>query len=374
MKYDLQVSQIQPVITSAQNILIAIPTDVTIDRLASGLALYLSLKQTGKNVSIVTEGTLTVGFTHLFGIGNVKNILPQNSSGNYTITLGNVVTPDGHIPALQNLDWAPCGQTKSDLKLTFHVNPGQIFEPTFVTPAHEGGNFDLIITIGANTWLSMGSIYANNSQTFSGSQILNIDNQPENTNFGQINVVDGAASLSEIIGLILPALNLPYEADMASNIIAGLYSVTSNLQTGNADTYEVMAQALRVGGQKPSTSANTAPIEPVTPQPVTSSSTPIWAQTGQAMQQPSTPTQPEPAAQPFDSAQGNPASQGLDISPFLNPQNFSVDTSSAPVAVPEPQVMEQQSAEEVPMGEQAQTVTPEADWLTPKIFKSSKIG
>lgn len=370
MKYDLQVSQIQPVITGAQNILIAIPTEITIDRLAAGLALYLSLKQAGKNVAIVTDGVLTVGFTHLFGIGNVKNALPQNSSGDYTITLGNVVSPDGHIPALQNLDWAPTGNTKSDLKLVFHVNPGQKFEPTFVTPSHEGGNFDLIITIGANTWLSMGSIYANNSQLFSSSTVLNIDNQAENTNFGQINLVDGGVSLSEIIGLILPGLNLPYEGDCASNIIAGLYSATSNLQIAGADTYEVMAQALRVGGQKPSNIPNTAPIESPQPQPVTSSSTPIWAQTGQAMQQSPAPTQSEP----FDSTQGKPASQGLDISPFLNPNNFSIDTSAAPVAEQQPQVMEQQSAEEVPQGEQAQTVTPEADWLTPKIFKSSKIG
>lgn len=362
MKYDLQVSQIQPVITGAQNILIAIPTEVTIDRLASGLALFLSLKQANKNVAIVTDGVLTVGFTHLFGIGNVKNQLPQNSSGNYTITLGNVVTPDGHIPALQNLDWAPTGQTKSDLKLVFHVNPGQKFEPTFVTPSHEGGNFDLIITLGANTWLSLGSVYSNNSQLFTNSTVLNIDNQAENTNFGQINLVDGGVSLSEIIGSMLPSLNLPYEGDCASNIIAGLYASTSNLQTAGADTYEVMAQSLRVGGQKPSNIANTAPIETTQPQPVTSSSTPIWAQTGQAMQQPLTLVQPQPAT------------SGLDISPFLNPNNFSVDTSSAPVTQQQPQIIEQPSQEEVPIGEQAQTVTPEADWLTPKIFKSSKIG
>ncbi|MFA5932728.1 MAG: hypothetical protein WCV81_00510 [Microgenomates group bacterium] len=362
MKYDLQVSQIQPVITGAQSILIAIPTDVTIDRLASGLALYLSLKIAGKNVGIVTDGVLTVGFTHLFGIGNVKNTLPQNSSGNYTITLGNVVGSDGLIPSLQNLDWAPTGQTKSDLKLTFHVNSGQKFEPTFVNPAHEGGNFDLIITLGANTWLSLGSIYANNSQVFANTTVLNIDNQPENTNFGQLNLVDGGNSLSEIIGLILPGLNLPYEADTASNIIAGLYDVTNGLQTASADTYEVMAQALRVGGQKPSGISNTAPMsEPVAQAASTTGMPPVWAEA------------PVPVAAPAP-VQPEPAPQGFNISPFLNPQNFSVEV--APDSNPQPQVQpeEHQSAEEVPMGEQAQTANPEADWLTPKIFKSSKIG
>lgn len=355
MKYDPQISQIQPIIAGAQNILIVLPTEVTIDRLAAGLALYLSLKTAGKNVSIVTDGPLTVDFTRLFGIGEVKSQIPQNSSGNYSITLGGVVDSTGKVPALQNLDWTPTGSTKTDLKLVFHVNPGQKFEPTFITPAYEGGNFDLIIAIGVNSWAKVGSIYTNNPQVFGNTPVLNMDNQAENTQFGQVNLVDTSnISLAEMVGLILPAIQLPFERDIASNIIAGIFDITNGLQTGNAETYEVMANALRVGGQKPSLVPNTAPINTA----ATASSTPIWAQVS--------------TEQPFDSTQGKPVSpsQGLDISPFLNTQNFSVvDT---PVNQPEPQP--QVSQEEVPMGEQAQTVTPEADWLTPKIFKSSKIG
>jgi hypothetical protein len=363
MKYDAQISQISPQITSAQNILIAIPTEITADRLASGLALYLSLKQAGKNVSIVTDGVLTVGFTHLFGIGDVKNQIPQTNSGNYTVTLGGVVDSSGHIPSLQNLDWSPSGQTKSDLKLVFHVVPGQKFEPTFITPGFEGGNFDLIITIGANTWLALGSIYASNSQIFSSTKILNIDNQANNTQFGSMNLV-GNVSLSEIIGLILPILGLPLEGDIASNIIAGIFSATNNLQIGSAETFEVMAALLKAGGQKPSLLPNTAPISEQNSAPV--AATPVWvAEPSQSV----TPT------------------QGFDISPFLNPQNFSVstspDASNQPVSSPQPDavlpaaeepVPQQMSYEEVPVGEQVQTVLPEADWLTPKIFKSSKIG
>lgn len=354
MKYDAQVAQIQPVISGAQNILIVIPTEVTVDRLAAGLAFYLSLKQAGKNVSIISDGVLTVGFTHLFSIGDVKNQLPQTSAGNYTITLGGVVAPDGKVPALQNLDWSPTGPTKADLKLVFHVMPGQKFEPTFATPAYEGGNFDLIIAVGVSSWAAIGSIYANNPQIFSNTQVLNIDNQANNAQFGSINLVDGScSSLSQIIGSILQTLSLPYEGDIASNIIAGLFSATNSLQTGDVETFEVMANALRVGGQKPSSIPNTAPMgepvvaQPAPEQPVISSSTPVWAQAPVEL---------------------TPTPQGLDISPFLNPQNFSV--TPTPENQPEPQ----QSAEEVPVGEQAQTVNPEADWLTPKIFKSSKIG
>lgn len=347
MKYDAQVAQIQPVISSAQNILIILPTEVTHDRLAAGLAFYLSLRRASKNVSIISDGVLTVGFTHLFGIGDIKNQLPQTTASNYTITLGGVVAPDGKVPALQNLDWSPSGPTKADLKLTFHVMPGQKFEPTFATPAYEGGNFDLIIAVGVSSWAATGGVYTNNPQIFSNTQVLNIDNQVNNAEFGSVNLVDGScSSLSQMIGSLLQPLGLPYEGDIASNIIAGLFAATNSLQAADAETFEVMANALRVGGQKPSSIPNTAPMPMVSIPP---SSTPVWAET---------PVEPVPQS----------VSQGLDISPFLTPQNFSV----TPTPKNQPEL--QQSMEEVPVGEQAQTMAPEADWLTPKIFKSSKIG
>jgi len=112
MKYDPQVAQIAPILQGAQNILVALPTEVTVDRLAAGLALYLSLKSSGKNVSIVSDGIITAGHAALFGVGEIKNQVTGTGSGDYTITLGGVVAPDGKVPTLQNLNWAPSGPTK----------------------------------------------------------------------------------------------------------------------------------------------------------------------------------------------------------------------------------------------------------------------
>lgn len=333
MKYTAEINEIQKVLPGAQNILIVLPSEINIDKLASGLSLFLSLKQAGKNVSIVTEGIIRVGHSNLFGVGQVGSQITLAKGGDLTITLGEVVSPDGKVPALQNLDWAPTGSEKKDLKLTFHVMPGQKFEPTFITPNFEGGGFDLIFVLGAENLNVLGGVYTNHAQIFSSSQIINIDSLESNGRFGTINLVDSqAASLSEIIGQIIPGLNIPFDGDIATNILDGIFDATKNLsgEKVGAETYEVVANSLKVGGKKPLSSASLPQVP----------------------------------------AQTTETSQGFDLSKIFNaPVNISTDNFTVPQVVSsDPQPM----PEETVVGERVETESPEADWLTPKIFKSGK--
>ena len=254
MKYDGQLLEAGRILPTATSILIALPPSAGIDELASGLALYLALEQAGKKVAIATDGVIKVGHSHLFGIGQVQNKIPSGTGGNFTITLGGVVAPDKTVPSLQSLDWAPSGAEQKDLKLTFYVNAGQKFEPTFVTPAYDSSGFDLIFVIGTGNLANLGSIYSSNTQAFNGAHILNIDNKEGNEQFGASNAVDtSASSLSEILAQVLPGLQLPFEGDIATNLLAGIFEATCNLQSEKvtADTYGVVANLLKVGGQRP---------------------------------------------------------------------------------------------------------------------------
>lgn len=329
MKYDAQLSEVQKILPTAKNILIALPQQPTVDNLAAGLALLLSLKQANKEVSISTEGTITVGHTNLFGVGQIKDRLPELSGGDFVITLSGVVL-DGKVPAVEKMDYFPEG---SDLNLVFKVLPGQKFQPTQITPHYSGGNFDLIFVLGANDLSNLGTLYAGHEQVFANTHLVNIDNKQTNTNFGQTKIVDCAASsLSEMISQILPSLGLSHEGDIATNILSGIFEATNHLQSQNvgADTYEAVANAVRAGGQKPNISAATN-IESVFSQPATDN--------------------PEQTPQGFD------LSKVFGITPQPQTETFPVP----PVA-----------EEEVPMGETATTVSPEEDWLTPKIIHGSK--
>ncbi|MDO8570717.1 MAG: hypothetical protein Q7R97_03995 [Candidatus Daviesbacteria bacterium] len=344
MKYNQEISQIQPTLQTAQNILIVLPSEISIDKLASGLSLFLSLKQSGKNMSIVTEGIIRVGHSNLFGVGQVGSQITATKGGDLTITLGGVVSPDGKVPALQNLDWAPTGTEKKDLKLTFHVMPGQKFEPTFITPNFEGGGYDLIFAVGSENLNVLGGVYTNNAQTFSSSQIINIDNQENNGKFGTFNIIDSqTSSISEMTGQIISGLNIPYEGDIATNILNGIFNATKNLsgEKVGAETYEAVANALKVGGVKPVSNvvSSVNPVINIIPQEVPIQST----------------------------------SNGFDLSKIFNapvtisaPDNFTVPA----VVSSEPQP----SPEEIVRGEGVESESPEADWLTPKIYSGKGVG
>lgn len=330
MKYDAQIAELKNILPTAKNVLIALPAGADIDRLSAGLALFLSLKRQGKEASIVCQDAMRVSQAHLFGIDHVQENISPTEGGNLTLTLEGVAASDGTVPALQKLDWYA---ENNNLNLVFHVLPGQTFNPRSIVPRYQGGGYDLIFVIGAVSLNSLGNIYNANSAVFSGTHIVNVDNQVGNAGFGQTNVVDtNAATVSETLVFLLTDLGLPLDADPASNLIAGIFTATNNLTSPkvSADTFMAVAQCLRVGGKKPQEISTAGPTIDLSA------------------------FMPQSAATP---------------SPIGRSQPEMVSTSAASPAEPQP------SPEERPAGEgvsSAETIEP--DWLTPKIFKGGSLG
>lgn len=340
VKYDTQLTELKRLLPTAKNILIALPANLDVDRLAAGLSLFLSLEEQGKQVVIVSQDTLRVSQAHLFGIDHIQNTIPQTGGGNLTLVMEGVAASDGTVPALQKLDWFA---ENNNLNLVFHVLPGQSFQPSRIIQKYQGSGFDLILVIGALNLNSLGNVYTQNSQVFSGVHIVNIDNQVANTGFGQTNVVDTASSsVSEIMASILTDLGLPFDADPASNLLAGVFEATNNLsgEKVNADTYMVVAQCLRVGGRRPQPAPQQAgqslDLSSFAPKPAPNVPFPQ-------------PVQPQP--QPY---------QQPEIEPYTTPTVAASENQPSP--------------EERPAGEGVVSETVEPEWLTPKIFKGSSLG
>lgn len=342
---------------NARHILIALPSQASVDHLAAGLALCLALKQTQKDVSIICDGPTLVGHSNLFGIGEVKNRIPQTSGGNFVLTLGGVANPNDPqrpIPSVEKMDYKAEG---TDLKLIFNVVPGQRFEPTFITPSYQGGSFEMVFVIGAANLNFLGNVYTANPRIFAGVHLINVDNNQANSQFGATNIVDPAAScLSEMIAQILPGLALPMDADIATNILDGIYHSTNNLQGGNLgpDTFLVVAESLRVGGRRPQQLVQQPPVV----QPTPTQAAPV-----------TTTTVPSPP-----SWMGN-SSQEEQNRAFV--QAFAPTTTSGPEK-PSESTQPVSSQEERPTGEgvtsEGEVIHPEPDWLTPKIFKGGGLG
>lgn len=341
MKYDAQISELKNILPNTKNVLIAVSAGADIDKLAAGLSLFLTLEASGKQVSIVSDDAMLVGHTHLFGVDHVQKTLSSTEGGNLTLTMEGVAASDGTVPALEKLDWFA---ENGNLNLVFHVLPGQTFQPAKIVPHYQGSGYSVIFVIGAANLNALGSIYTQNQTAFSGTHIVNIDNQPANASFGQTNVVDAnAAAVCEVMTNLIADLGYILDADSASNLLAGVFDATNNLQNPRvtADTYMAVANCLRVGGKKPAEVKTQ-----VTPGQDLSSLMP----------------KEQPKAEP----------QVSSIPDFMVP----------PVVSAEPQAQatgtnvdeNQPSPEERPAQEGVISETVEPEWLTPKIFKGTSIG
>lgn len=356
MKYDTQLIEAKSILPSAKSVLIALPAHTNIDNLAAGLALYLSLEQQGKEVTIVCDDTIKVGQSHLYAIDRVKQNLPSTLSGDLVLKLegvdliqeGNRLTPK----ALEKLDWY--GEGVNTLNLVFHVLPGQSFQPTKIVPTYQGGSYNLIFTLGAPNLNDLGSVYLQNSQVFSGSRLVNIDNKQGNTNYGQTNILDTtASSVSEMMVNVMTNLGLSIDADIATNLLAGVFEATANLsnEKAGADTFAAVSACLRAGGRKPQEQTpvstggfNLSAFMPQNNAAAPQVNTPV---TGNAFT-------PIPVTPQQSQLQPTP----LSFDQFIPQQN---PTANVP------------SPEERPSGEGMSSEF-EPDWLTPKVFKGSSIG
>jgi hypothetical protein len=337
--------------------------------------MALALQKAGKTVSVVSEGNPLVSHSHLYGIGDVKNSVPTSGEGNFVIKLDGVVDPSGQmntVPALEKLDWNPEG---SALNLVFHVVPGQRFEPTNVSYGHETSGFDLIITVDADSLDELGQIYLKNAALFSKSTVVNIDNDPSNSQFGNINIVDPqASSLSEMTVQILKQLGAEMDSDIASNLVAGIYAATHNLtQNVNPDTFAAVATAMQSGGKLPEGGVVNQPTvvhEPVVEAPVVETS--VVQETNQIQFSQPTGNSQQSTATPAPEAQGveapvvsqsiqesvapvdsmdsvaSPQANDLYSNPFLNPGGQSF---GGPAFTPAPEAPSApQSAPAAPAG------------------------
>jgi hypothetical protein len=90
MKYDSQLTELKNLLPAAKNILIALPSGASTDKLAAGLSLFLTFEATGKEVSIVSDDTILASHGHLFGIDHIQKNISPTEGGNLTLTLEGV--------------------------------------------------------------------------------------------------------------------------------------------------------------------------------------------------------------------------------------------------------------------------------------------
>lgn len=241
MNHQVDFAPVQQALTSAQSILVAVPQKPKFDKIASALALFLSLKKMGKTVDVACSDEMTVEFSPLVGVNKVSQQL-----GGKNLTISFDYIEDSIEKVSYNIE---------NNKFNLLVQPKTGFPPLSaekVNYSHSGGA-DLIFVIGAQNLEDLGNLYTKEKDSYNQKPVVNLDVDPKNTQFGKINLFHPvASSCSEITAGLISTLKLPIDQDIATNLLLGIEEATQgfSLPTTNASTFEVVAFCLRAGGRR----------------------------------------------------------------------------------------------------------------------------
>lgn len=351
---------ISKALETAKTVLILLPENPTLDATAAALSLYLSFTTQQFKTSIGCSTPMTVSFNRLFSIDKIKsNIGSQNL----------VISFQYPEDSLEKVSY---DKDPNNQKFHLTIEPKAGFSPLdsqSVEFSYTGSNADLVFVIGAKDIKDLGALYEQEKNLLEDKQktLVNLSSADKNTQFGTVNLFDPtSAGCSEITLTTLKLLNLPLSADIATNLLAGIESATNNLsQASSPETYETVAELIRLGAKKGHIPSNPSSFTNSTPRPFPSirkSSTPSWPSPSQLQPTPSNPLNPQPQSlrsypppQPLTPFQSTPSTQPtlINNSEMNIPETTKHGTQGAPVSTSQ--------------GGNA----PQPDWLKPKVLTSS---
>ena len=243
-------------IKKSNNILISFPIDWNGDAISASLALFLFLKKIGKNVEVGAEQMRKTdnfkipmeSFKFLPSFSSIKNSLENLTKF--------IVSVD-----LKNAKISQIKYVIENNKLNFIISPQDgFFTEEDISSNISGFKYDLIITIDSQDLESLGKIYDNNIEFFYKTPIINIDQSPENEEFGQLNILDlKAVSVTEIIFSLMNDYNKKLiDEDIATCLLTGIIFRTKSFKTPNITprVLSITSRLIEIGARREEIVAN----------------------------------------------------------------------------------------------------------------------
>lgn len=380
MENNSQTEQKQKILKTLQkskSVFILLPQNPNLDSTAAALALYLSFKEFGKNVIIGCPSEIKVELSRLVGIDKVTDKV-----GNRNLVISFAYQEDSIEKVSYNVE---------DQKFNLVIQPRSGFPPLNydnIKFSYQGLEAELIFTVGVQKLENLGDIYEKEKQAFSQATIVNLDRSPVNAKFGKINIIDPkSVSLSNLVYQLIKDLELPFNADAASNILKGIEAQTQNLQSPliTAETFEIIAELMRSGARRSQLPFSSVQDQPPGmrqagfPIPIN----PLTQNPGFSSPAISYPNPSQPGISPFQFGAQNPAPSKFPTGQLISSQELQIPQprkKQAPAlpVVNHNQDMNDPAEEEKPAkdfqrtdaaDDSNQKKQPQEEWLKPKVYQ-----
>lgn len=237
-----QVQQTTELIQRSKRILIVTRQPETTDALAACVAVSLFLNKLQKTADVVIPGF------------EAKRAPAFLKSDTVKPALGAVRAFEISVDVSAN----PLDQLHYDVKdgrLLIDIVPksGE-WSPKDVTFRHGQDRYDLVIALDCPDVHALGSLFADHADFLYRTPILNIDRDPGNEYWGQINLVDlTAVSTTEILYRLFADWNRNLiDEDIATALLAGMISKTQSFRTSNVtpQTLQTASELVAMGAKR----------------------------------------------------------------------------------------------------------------------------
>ncbi|MCS7092595.1 MAG: hypothetical protein NZM26_04555 [Patescibacteria group bacterium] len=227
-------------ISQAKSILILLPLRPNYDQVAAGLALYLSLSE-GKNVNISCPTPMLVDVNMLVG---VNKITQEVGNKNLIIKFKNYKPTDVERVIYDVED--------SQFRLVVTPIP-QVAPPSKdqVDLTYAGISADCVILIGGDSDSNFPDVA---SQDFAGTNLIHIGIKDISLTGGRqvISLAQPKSSVSEVVALIIKESDLKIDADIATNLLAGIENATNSFsgESLSGETFVLVGELMQRGGKR----------------------------------------------------------------------------------------------------------------------------
>jgi hypothetical protein len=214
----------------------------SLDKVAAALSLYLTFKEIGRDVQIVTKKDPIVEFSNLVGIDKIKKEF-TGLTKTFTISLP---YNEGEIEKVSYKiegDKLNINLFAGDKKMSFAENEIQYIK--------RGAVPSLIFAVSVSDPERLYSYFDSNSDV----KLVNIDNNQMNDAYGDVAYVSpNFSSLSEVVAKTIQDLALPMNQDIAQNLLDGVTISTENFTTETTSPYafEAVSFLMRHGAKRKS--------------------------------------------------------------------------------------------------------------------------
>ncbi len=240
--------QTKTLLEQSQEILITSGPNPTADAISGALALSYFLKNLGKNTSVIIDQ---------FSAPNHLFFLPEIN-----------VIKDSLTSAKKLVFSVDLSKTKMN-DLTYEIKGDQLH--IFLTPQNGWWNerdftakpsaysHDLTIVLNTKSVESLGEPFKTHADFFYRVPIINIDNNLNNEQFGQINLVDiTAVSLCEILYNFFKNFEIKIDENLATCLLTGLIASTNCFKSSrlSPQTLQTAGELIKLGAKRDEIVAN----------------------------------------------------------------------------------------------------------------------